>query len=75
MGHTLMRILAAGVALAALTAAAAWWLRAWAQYNADETIMDAAMHARSNWDSGEYTLNQCAPTAAVEHGFNNDGKH
>jgi len=52
MGHTLIRILAAATAAAlAITGAALWWARAWAQYRADETIMAAAMHARNTRDN------------------------
>jgi hypothetical protein len=51
MGHTLMRILTATAAALAIIIAALWWLRAWAQYKADETVMAAAMHTRNTRDS------------------------
>ena len=54
MGHTLIRILAAGTLVAAFIISAAWWLRAWAQYNADETVMAAAMAARDDDEDSDY---------------------
>ena len=53
-----MRILVAAAAALAVTVAL-WWLRAWAQYKADEQAMAAAMHARNtrddNWDNDHCT--------------------
>ena len=46
-----IRILAAATAAALAITVALWWLRAWAQYNADEQAMATAMTARDNWDN------------------------